>query len=221
MKADTDFWINRWRENRIGFHNAGVQPLLEAYWDRAAGNRTGERVLVPLCGKTHDMLWLAGRGHPVVGIDVSEIAARAFFAEHNLEFRVQEDPPLDRFVGPGVEFWVGDVFDFTMERAGRFGLVYDRAALIALPAQVRPAYVSHLQNLLDSKADILLITIDYDPDSMEGPPFAVGETEVRELYRNFRVDRLSDTDCLASEPRFRERGLGWMREAAWHLKALI
>lgn len=221
MKADTGFWISRWREDRIGFHRDGVQPLLEACWERVAGSRTGQRVLVPLCGKSHDMLWLAGRGHPVVGIDVSDIAARRFFAEHSLEFRVQEDPPLRRFVGSGVEFWVGDVFDLTPERAGRFGLVYDRAALIALPAEIRAAYVSHIEKLLEEESDILLITIDYDPEEMEGPPFAVSESELRNLYRSFQIDRLSDADCLASEPRFRERGLGWMREAAWHLKSLV
>lgn len=221
MKADTDFWVRRWKENRIGFHKDEVQPLLEAWWDRVAAGRSGERVLVPLCGKTHDMVWLGHRGHPVVGIDVSDVAARAFFGEHGLEFRAEEAPPFVRYVGGGVEFWVGNVFDLTREMAGRFGLVYDRAALIALPAEARPAYVAHLENLLEKAADILLITLDYDPASMDGPPFAVSEPEVRKLYERFRIERLSDADCLDDEPRFRERGLGWMREAAWHLKSLV
>jgi thiopurine S-methyltransferase len=222
MKADTEFWLSRWRENRIGFHRDGIQPLLVSFWDQVAGSGNGRPVLVPLCGKTHDLLWLAGRGHPVVGIDVSEIAARALFAEHDLEpRRLETAAPLERMSGGGIDFWIGDVFDLTTERVGRFPLVYDRAALIALPARTRPAYVSHIQHLLEKYADILLITVDYDPDSMDGPPYAVGETEVRDLYRDFHIEKLSDEDCLASEPRFRDRGLAWMREAAWHLKALV
>ncbi len=47
----------------------GRQSLVAAPW-----RGTGRRVLVPLCGKTPDLLWLAEQGNEIVGVELSEIA---------------------------------------------------------------------------------------------------------------------------------------------------
>ena len=64
---DADFWQQRWREGRTGFHQDRPTPLLAQYWD-AIGVAAGARVLVPLCGKSLDLAWLAARGHRVLGV---------------------------------------------------------------------------------------------------------------------------------------------------------
>ena len=113
--------------------------LLERFLPRA---ETPGRVLVPLCGKSADLAWLAEQGYSVTGVDLSEIAARAFFTENSLQARVTEEPPFRVFSGERIVVYVGDFFDLNVERFGVFDLVYDRAALIALSDKVRPQYAS-------------------------------------------------------------------------------
>ncbi len=76
---DEEFWQQRWREGRIGFHREQVMPLLEKHW-RALALPKGSRVFVPLAGKSLDMAWLAAQGHRVLGIELSRIAVEQFFA---------------------------------------------------------------------------------------------------------------------------------------------
>lgn len=208
-----EFWLGRWAENRIGFHRESVQPLLLEHWGEVAPSRG--RVLVPLCGKSHDLVWLAAEGHEVVGVEISPLAAEAFFHEQGLT----RSPVRHGFESGRIRFLVADFLNLDPALTGRFPLAYDRAAMIALPAGVRPRYASKLKELLEEQSDILLIAREYDPSSMEGPPYAVGEEEVRSLFGGFAVERLGDRDCLAEEPRFRERGLSWMREAVYHLRS--
>jgi len=76
-----EFWHSRWAENRIGFHLTDINPLLVEYWPTLKPQRN-ERVLVPMCGKSNDLVWLAERHNQVVGIELSDIAVKAFFAEN-------------------------------------------------------------------------------------------------------------------------------------------
>ena len=77
---DTDFWLERWQNNQTGFHQDEINSYLTRYWS-GLGLTQGSRVLVPLCGKSLDMLWLAEQGHSVVGIELSRLAIEAFFHE--------------------------------------------------------------------------------------------------------------------------------------------
>jgi thiopurine S-methyltransferase len=216
--VNNEFWISRWAGNRIGFHKDGVQPLLVRFWPEAAGGTRRERVLVPLAGKSHDMIWLAARGHEVVGVELSGIARRSFAAEHGLDFTLVDTPRFQEMRSGRIRYLVGDFFDLTPEDAGRFALVYDRAALIALPPETRGAYAAKLKSLLDIDAHILLITIEYYPDAMQGPPYSVDEAEVRALFAGCSVGKLAREDCPEDEPRLGERGLKWMKEAVYHVR---
>jgi thiopurine S-methyltransferase len=170
-----------------------------------------------LCGKSADLLWLAGRGYDVVGVELSEVAARSFLSENNLDATVVEEPPFRVFCAGRIRFHVGDFFDLAPGRVGQFQLVYDRAALIALPPDLRPVYARTLQSLMAPGASMLLISLEYDPKEMEGPPFQVPESEVRALFDGRHVEKLHEHDCLDEEPHFRQRGLTRMREAVYRL----
>ncbi|MFN7131169.1 MAG: hypothetical protein ACK4N5_03750, partial [Myxococcales bacterium] len=188
---DPSFWQNRWREGRIGFHLPHPNPQLVAH---AGQLPPSSRVLVPLCGKSVDLGWLAARGHPVVGVELVESAAQAFFAEAGLTPERQEDGPFVRYRAGGVEIFTGDFFATDPRRLGTFDAAFDRAALIALPGELRIRYAAHLRTLLAPGAVMLLVTIEADAPG--GPPFAVPEVEVRTLYARDEVALLGDTDAL-------------------------
>ncbi len=173
-----DYWLERWREGRTGFHRQHVNPRLVEHHQRVLGDAL--RVLVPLCGKSADLEWLAVQGHEVVGIELSELAARAFFSERGIEPARREQAGFIEYRHGQVAILVGDFFDATPELTGYCDGVYDRAALIALPDELRVRYVAKLPTLLTPKARLLLITLDYD--ARGGPPFAVSPQEVEARY---------------------------------------
>ncbi len=178
------FWAARWSEGKIGFHEGRVNHYLEAHAARFGERR---RILVPLCGKSEDLAFLASRGHTVVGIEAVETAVTAFFEEHGLVPEVTERERVKSFSANGITLLCGDVFDCSAADVGPVDAFYDRAALVALPPDVRPRYVTHLRDLLGVWSKGLLVTFEYPQDKAEPPPWSVTEAEVRSLYAGASV----------------------------------
>ena len=188
---DPDFWHSRWQDGRIGFHEGRVNRMLEAHLD-ALHLAPGSRVFVPLCGKAVDIPWLLSRGHRVTGCELSEIAVRELFDQMGGAPEVSEDGPHRRYMASGLEIFAGDLFALDAGRIGPVEAVYDRAALVALPADMRPLYAAHVAELTDTVPQ-LVVTFEYDQSGMEGPPFAVTEAELRALYGDrFGITVLAD-----------------------------
>ncbi len=216
---DRDFWLQRWHSGRLGWHLEEVNPHLLQLWPGVGVPPPG-RVFVPLCGKTRDLAWLAGRGHAVVGVEISEQGVRELFAEHGWDPQVTDLGAFRRYQAGSVTVLCGDFFDLTEEVLGPVAAVFDRAALIALPRVMRQRYAAHLKRLLPNRPPILMITLEYPSGQMEGPPFAVPEQEIATLFgSHWRIRRLRDNDVLDANPRFREKGLTALREKALLLTA--
>jgi len=190
-----DEWFARWREGRIGFHEGHPNVLLEHNVARLAGCR---RVFVPLCGKAEDLAFLVTRGHEIVGIDLAEEAIRSFFAEHDLVPSIAPRGPYIAYEAGAITLLVGDFFALTPELLGPIDAVYDRAALIALPVEIRTRYVAALRALLPAGAPALVITLDYDQRAMPGPPFAVLESELHTLYAGATIELLEQRAATGS-----------------------
>jgi thiopurine S-methyltransferase len=215
--VEANFWQQRWRDGQIGFHQDRVTPLLEQYWD-ALGLPAGSRVFVPLAGKSLDMLWLAGRGHRVLGVELSPIAVRQFFDENGLRPDVTESPHGRHYVAGEIELVLGDAFALDAGALADCAAVYDRAALIALPAEMRKRYADELYSKLPAGCRSLLITLEYPQQEKEGPPFSVEENEVRALFgRDWGIDTLERRDILATQPSFIAQGVSALHTAAYRL----
>ena len=196
-----EFWLQRWQENRIGFHQSQINVHLEAYWP-GLGIAPGGVVLVPLCGKSLDMLWLAGQGYRVLGVELSPLAAEAFFEENGLTPEIESQQAFQRYRCGEIEILCGDFFDLQDKDLAQVSAVYDRASLIALPPGMRTRYATRLHSLLPGGQPILLITLDYPQDERQGPPFAVGEDEVRELYAGrWQVEKIASRDLRDENDR--------------------
>ncbi|WP_440997833.1 thiopurine S-methyltransferase [Arhodomonas sp. SL1] len=214
---DAAFWYARWERGEIGFHQRDINRWLRRYWP-GLGLPDGSTVFVPLCGASLDMAWLAARGHRVVGIEIAPGAIQRFFAEQGWQVRRQPGRIPFWESGP-VRLYEGDFFDLTPEDLPGVAAIYDRAALIALPPEQRPAYARHLATLLPGGSDGLLITMDYDQAEMRGPPFSVPEPEVRALFADgFEVERLIREDTLERHEGFRRRGMTTLHELVFRLR---
>ena len=203
-------WNQRWTEGRIGFHSHQVNARLNAHLDLLTGGRS-RRVLVPLCGKSLDMKFLKDRGHEVVGVELVESALDAFFDENDLEVTRGEQNGLRALSTEGITTYASDFFEVSPQAVGTFDCVWDRAALVALPPDVRDRYAEHLTSLVAPGGRILMVSFHYDPQRMNGPPFSLGGDEIEARFsRDFEVRTLEVDDWLPHEPHWAKRGLDWL-----------
>ncbi len=205
-----DPWLMRWATGNINFHRRDVHPALPRHWRPTSG-----AVLVPLCGKSLDLRWLAERGHTVVGVELAERAIHDFFAEQGLAFD-RRDGELPAFAARElpITLFCGDYFAF---RGQSFDAVYDRAALVALPPDLRPRYAAHTDSLLRNGAFHLVVTLEYDQSRIEGPPFSVPADEVRRYWPDLELlDRTEARDD--APPKFRAAG-AVLFESVWRSRA--
>lgn len=215
---DAHFWRERWQRGEIGFHKSRVNPLLTRWWPTLA-LPAGSQVCVPLCGKSLDMLWLREQGHRVLGVELAEEALRDFAQEHQLTLNWQTQTDFVVASGQGFELLCGDVFELTAADLKSVSAVYDRAALIALPPAMRARYVTHLLDRLPNGCQLLLVTLDYPQQERPGPPFSVGEEEVRDLFAACDIRLLDDQDVLAEHAVFRAQGMSSLRERVYLVRA--
>lgn len=215
---DKAFWDERWQRRDIGFHQPHIHEQLQRFWPDL-GLPVGSSVFVPLAGKSRDMVWLAAQGHRIVGIELSEIAIREFFLEGGQQPEQSSDSPFDIYsVGP-FRLYRGDFFDLTASALQDVHAVYDRAALIALPADKRRQYADKLAALIPVEAKILLIGLSYPENEMSGPPFSVPKEEVERLYgKLFDVSVLEERERLEFSPSLKRRGVTSLIETAYLLK---
>ncbi|HEX9474573.1 MAG TPA: thiopurine S-methyltransferase [Steroidobacteraceae bacterium] len=213
-----EFWLDRWQRREIGFHQAQVNVDLQTHWP-ALGCPPASPVLVPLCGKSTDMRWLHDQGHLILGVELSAIAVEEFFAEQRLSPRRGRAGALDCWEAEGYRILVGDFFELDAAAVSGVSGVYDRAALVALPVPLRARYARQLTRILPARCGMLLLTMDYPQEQMSGPPFAVPESEVRELFAPaFSVTLLAARNDLAIEARYRQRGLRSRTECVYLLQ---
>mmetsp|Transcript_16300 Transcript_16300/g.28828 ORF Transcript_16300/g.28828 Transcript_16300/m.28828 type:complete len:295 (+) Transcript_16300:3-887(+) len=117
---------------------------------------------------------------------------------------------MSSFHGEDLTILIGDLFDFlsmdSNERAKYmtegissikssvpteyiFDTIYDRASIVAIKPSLRKDYVTLMGELLKPGGVILLVTLDRrktttDAAKNDGPPFSIGEAEMRQLYES-------------------------------------
>jgi thiopurine S-methyltransferase len=218
---DPDFWHQRWREDRIGFHQDRPAPQLLEYWPDVAP-ASGSRVFVPLAGKSLDLAWLAAQGYRVLGVELSPLAIEQFFAEQGVTPQTHESRYGQHYRAGNIELICGDAFGLDADALADCAAVYDRAALIALPPPLRRRYVRELYAQLPAGCRALLITLEYPQHEKKGPPFSVPEAEVRELYeRDWNVHTLDRSDILAREPGFAAEGMSALETVVYRLSRKV
>lgn len=177
------FWIDKWTNKQTGFHLNDINPLLLNYIDLLE-LKPGDTIFVPLCGKTLDIKWLLQQGYHVVGSELSEIAIRELFEELEIVPSIESVNDHVKYSTNNLTVYGGDIFKLDSTTIGKIDAVYDRAALVALPKEMRISYAAHLKEItLGAKQ--LLITIQYNEQELNGPPFNISEQEVNNLYSSF------------------------------------
>ncbi len=178
---DPHFWINYWETDSAKWHSPVVSPWLKHFSGKFLGQAKSQRILVPLCGKSADMLWLHSLGHSVVGCDCSGIALQDFFTMNHKsggytrnviqigQKQISEHTSKDM---PNLSLFEGDFFDLTpVLIGGKVDCVLDRAALVALHPSMAERYLRHLLTLLkqSDNSKVLFASVSHLPFPVAPP----------------------------------------------------
>lgn len=190
---DAGFWHQRWEKNEIAFHESKANPLLVKHFNELSLAK-GRRIFVPLCGKTLDISWLLSKGYRVAAAELSQIAIEQLFMELGVQPETSTVGEVEQWSANNLDIFVGDIFALSRKVLGPVDGIYDRAALVAFPEEMRKRYTAHLMETT-GQAPQLLICYDYDQSLMEGPPFSVSNAEVKRHYAvNYDVTLIASTD---------------------------
>ena len=185
---DNHLWLQLWRDRQSDdFHQITVNKYLTRFWP-ALNIKRGSRIFVPLCGKSLDMLWLAEQGYKVIGVELSPIAVKAFFKENRLQPVKRQMADFSLWTHGNISILCGDYFALTRAQLGQIDTVYDRAALTALPEDIRQQYVDHLHAIVSATTNIFLLTIEDATDNQLPQHHHQVDAELVSLYaRNFEI----------------------------------
>lgn len=205
---ELSYWRSKWRKGTTGFHMKDGYPGLEKYWD-SLPLKDNPVVLVPLCGKTVDLLWLAGKCRRVIGVEISEIAVQDFLTENNLQAVVSSFAGFKLFQTGNIDIWQGDFFKLPKHKLPAVDLIYDKAALIALPPEMRKRYVAKVIGIVSGHTQILLHLLNYRVEEMTGPPFSVSVEEINMHFgKKFTFQNLIKRELNIEDfKKFQNRGL--------------
>jgi thiopurine S-methyltransferase len=151
---DPVFWHQKWESGEIGFHESQPNPMLVNHAE-ALKLQPGSRFFLPLCGKTLDIGWLLKQGYNIVGIELNRQAVEELFAELGVIPQIDQIDSLIRYFSDGICIFLGDIFDLSPELLGGVDAIYDRAALVALPPEMRYRYCQLLLQITGNAPQLL------------------------------------------------------------------
>jgi len=200
------YWLNKWQQNDIKFNQDETNVYLQRYYSKLNLNKS-DRIFVPLCGKSIDMLWLLQKSHLVVGVEFSPIACQSFFKDNSLPYQVKTLGPFTTYYNAAITLYCGNFFELTPGLIGNIKAVYDRAGFISLPPSNRAEYVEHLVTLIPAGARIIMTTIEYDQQQLDGPPYSTSFDNIKQLYGpHFHIEQLEHKPYEVPE-HLRAKGL--------------
>jgi len=224
--AKAEYWTDRWKEGKIGWHREKVNKYLIKYVDELTGGRSKLRVFLPLCGKSVDMLWLADQGHTIVGVEVAKQAIESFFTENNLTFTVEsvkmaasgEPAEVYKCKEKMITIFCCDLFTFKEEDVGgKFDAIWDRGSLSAIVPSAGDRgkrYTKKMHSLLAYDGNYMLESHYYEIDRGIRPPASISNELRNEIYgEDFTIKEL-DVDRQGEDPN---RSLSFAHDLHYHL----
>ncbi len=213
---DNNFWLKVWENNDIPFHQDDVKSELIDFFP-LLNLQKNSNILIPLCGKSKDLLWLSEQGHQIIGIEISPIACENFFTENNIQPSVIKKPSYLIYQNDNIRIICADLFQLTKDDFPTIHAIYDCKALIALPPEMKKKYVQHLLQCVGPEIQILLFNILTD-DKVQGPPFPSSDAEIEMLYSDFQISKIKEECHVDLQDHLIKKGYQKIYESVFLMK---
>jgi SAM-dependent methyltransferase len=174
-KTTPDFWTGRYHDGdshwELGEPSPALEHALAAGLLEELGVASGDRVLVPGCGRGQDLLPFVRRGFEVVGVDFAAPAAagaREMLSAQGLSATVIQ----------------ADLFALGSEHDARYGLVFDHTCVCALSRDRQVRYAECLRRWLRPGGVFVHVAFPADPEKPyeEGPPFRMLRPDCEAIF---------------------------------------
>lgn len=214
---EAEFWQEAWKIGKTHFHMSSYNLTLLKFFPKFEISKEAI-VLVPLCGKTLDLIWLRDQGHRVIGVELSELAVLDFFKENNIDFKIEKIEHFKVFTSKNITIYCGDFFNLSKSLIKTISAVYDRAALIALPERMRSKYLKHMSSLIDTNTNVLLLSFERSPQTNHGPPHSIPREEMLTNTKSyFTLSILEETKEKIKSKLLKKEGINHMQRIVYHL----
>jgi SAM-dependent methyltransferase len=160
----SSFWQGLYDEGKTGWDRGGPNPMLREWLERRVLVECG--ILVPGCGRGHEVVALAEAGFRVTAVDYAESAVnslRAELARRGLDATVVQ----------------ADLFQFCP--AAPFDAIYEQTCLCAIDPGQRSTYAQSLARWLRPGGKLFALFMQTGKPG--GPPFHCPLEEMRELFQ--------------------------------------
>jgi len=199
-------WNQRWVDKKTGWQRPEANPRLIKYFKPGS-----KKVLVPLCGKTLDMIWLRDQDVEVVGAEFSAIGIKEFFAENDIQYETLEQDNCTTHVSLDgkIKIYQGDFFAMPkIDTFGGFDFVWDRAAMVAINPPDRAKYAAKIDSMLAPAGTIILEALERE-EGRTGPPHTLTKESIVESYSTlgFKLEELESFEDLSSVDRLGKLGV--------------
>ena len=188
-------WQDHYDSNDLGWDLGQVAPPFVELWEK--GKLPWGEVLVPGCGRGHEVIFLAENGFEVTGIDFSEGAVTYLgnaLKKRNLKGRVLHQ----------------DFFSLDDTHDGVYNLVIEQTFFCAISPRQRQDYVLKVSRML--KPGGMLVGLFYHTDKQGGPPYNTTREDIETHFsENFEIQELDKTS-LSSEQRKGKEWLGILKK---------
>lgn len=205
---EASFWFKSWDLGGFytSFHRPDIHPYVLQYMNPE--EIEGKNILVPLCGKTVDMMYLSQFANQVIGVEIVEKAIMQFFEENNLSY---EHPDEETYISGNITILKTDFMALTKERIGKIDWILDRASLVALPYEMRVDYMKTLDRISEVGTKQLVVTLEYFP-LIHSAPFCITPEEVENYYGAGHVINHVEKPNLPNHGMVRKWGLDYLIE---------
>ena len=188
------FWEEQcWSQGVTPWHLSQPHGFLTSNYNNLLhGQPASElRILVPLCGKSVDLIWLKNQGFgEVIGVEGVRRAIETFSSESEIPLLegTYKNTDIKSFSSEDGRLCILMMDFFTLDHPtlnGSFDCVWDRASIVAILPEHRPLYAATMQRLLKKSFRYLMNTVEYDQNLMMGPPFSVPKSSIDSVFASF------------------------------------
>ena len=162
------FWDDRYIKNDDTWDLNHPTPIF-VNWEKNILKKNNLKICIPGCGKGHDAIYFASKGHNVYAIDFSLNALNYLKSESSKKNVV-------------VNIIKNDFFKLDKSFYGFFDIILEYTFFCAIDPLKRKEYVNLCSKILKKNGKLIAIFIPITDNLKQNPPFFVSNNDINELF---------------------------------------